>query len=374
MVTYMEVEHDIIQLQKYGAMPNMDVNFYFDTRDFACELAWKMGQLREYPIKEQTFLMDVPAVISDYVEYEVNGQTKRSYLSDDIFPYGIGYGVPTKYESDILSGRFAAKLDPYELDKEYTVMCHPYEHGDVNLKFPVNDTIYKSFLHSFGTHEFVDQVLFLTYHVSRVDDGRRERFVLHGRLHGAVLFHDLTKVGKYLDMIHPDVGDIVTIDFPDETNRQQFEITDCNDKNLASDGINPLLHRYVWKCKARRYINSGEQFPEINESNERWNEGIDFLNNSDEIIARQIGQYDENANDAVYGGYERKYETHDKGAAEKDYRPDGHAYEFVDDGSLILIHEFGDGSRLGTDGYDLVFVDSRKNGHKITCTEPEKPI
>jgi hypothetical protein len=30
----------------------MDVNFYFDTKDFACALAYKLGKLKEYPIKE----------------------------------------------------------------------------------------------------------------------------------------------------------------------------------------------------------------------------------------------------------------------------------------------------------------------------------
>jgi hypothetical protein len=52
MLTYMEVENDIFQLNKYGVIPNMDVNFYFDSTDFACTLAYKLGQLKEYPIKE----------------------------------------------------------------------------------------------------------------------------------------------------------------------------------------------------------------------------------------------------------------------------------------------------------------------------------
>lgn len=129
-------------------------------------------------------------------------------------------------------------------------------------------------------------MLFLTYKVSKVKTGEGYKFILKGHLHGSILFHDLTKVGKYMEMIHPDVGDIVTIDFPDENNRQQFEITDCYDKNLTNDGINPLLHKYVWKCKARRYINSGEDFPEKNEGNERWEEKIDFLNNADEEIGK----------------------------------------------------------------------------------------
>jgi hypothetical protein len=188
----------------------MDVNFYFDSTDFACALAYKLGQLKEYPIKEQEFTIEVPKVISDYVEFdhdndgkiiltsllcsdvEMNGgfitscwvglsafdkyshnllETKnyelndvylksivseKMYLSDDIFPYGIGYRVPEFYESDILSGKFSFKLQPYELNKEYTIMCNPYEHGNLNIRFPSNDTIYKSFEHAIDNKDFVD--------------------------------------------------------------------------------------------------------------------------------------------------------------------------------------------------------------------------
>lgn len=428
MITYMEVEQDIIQFQKYGAIPNMDVNFYFDVKDFACSLAYKLGQLKEYPIKEQRFCIEVPEQISDYVEYDVNedglitvtsmmscevvgkdfdadygikeisswvelssfddngecksidrlsmkeyyekkirGQinTERMYLSDDVFPYGIGYGAPATYKCDILEGRFAVKLEPYEIDKEYTVMCRPYQHSEVDVHFPVNDSIYKSFDYRIQNKDFLDQILFLTYRVSKVKVGDKYRFILNGKLHGAVLFHDLTKIGKYMDMIHPDVGDIVTIDFPDENNRQQFEITDCNDKNLGSDGINPLLHRYIWKCKARRYINSDEDFPEKNEGNERWKEKIDFLNNSEEVIDKQIGKYDDKSNDAKYGGYEKEIESHDKQKLDE-FDPEHQNFEFRDDGSLLVIHEFGNCSKLLTDGYDLFFKDTNGYGHKIT--------
>lgn len=187
---------------------------------------------------------------------------------------------------------------------------------------------------------------------------------MNGRLHGAVLFRDLEKIGKYMDMIHPDVGDIVTIDFPDGQSRQQFEITECFDKNLANDGINPLLHKYVWKCKAKRYVNSGENFPEKNEANERWKEAIDFLDYSDEEVGKRIGKYDEYHSDKIYGGYERPDEPYDKERVDLVERP---KTEFVDDGSYIEILCFADGSRLLTDGWGLFFV-SKRDGTEV-CTK-----
>jgi len=43
MISYMEVNDDLLQLDKYGIVPNTTVNFWFDREDFACCLAQKMG-------------------------------------------------------------------------------------------------------------------------------------------------------------------------------------------------------------------------------------------------------------------------------------------------------------------------------------------
>jgi hypothetical protein len=82
------------------------------------------------------------------------------------------------------------------------------------------------------------------------------KYILHGKVFGAVLFYDINRVGKYIELIHPDVGDVIAIDFPDEKSREEYEITECYDKQLTTDGISPLLHKYVWKCKARRRVDS----------------------------------------------------------------------------------------------------------------------
>jgi len=73
-------------------------------------------------------------------------------------------------------------------------------------------------------------MLFLTFTVTKIKTQHNEKSILNGKLHGSILFYDLNKIGKYLDKIHPEVGDVVTIDFPDENNREQYEITDAFDK------------------------------------------------------------------------------------------------------------------------------------------------
>jgi len=124
---------------------------------------------------------------------------------------------------------------------------------------------------------------------------------LTGKIHGGVLFFDINMIGKYLEMIHPEVGDVITIDFPDENNREQYEITDAFDKSLQTDGISPLLHKYIWKCTARRHIDNYDNI-EHNEANDRLEEKIKNEQIISQDIVDKISMYDDDQ-DKVYGGY-----------------------------------------------------------------------
>ena len=93
--------------------------------------------------------------------------------------------------------------------------------------------------------------------------------VLSGYVHGSLLFFDIDMLGKYANLIRPAVGDLIAIDFPSDKNREMYEITDCFDKQLTQDGISPLLHNYIWKCKAKRYVNAHEENAPANEADER---------------------------------------------------------------------------------------------------------
>lgn len=161
----------------------------------------------------------------------------------------------------------------------------------------------------------------------------------------------------------------MTIGFPNQSSRQQYEITECTDKRITNDGINPLLGKYVWLCKAKRRVDNDEGIPEKNEDDERLKEGLDFLDNADEIIAKKISDYDEDENDAVYGGYERKPTPHDKRIV-----TDKDRMEFVDDGSWIELFAFHDKCLLVTDGYELYYVDSKEQCYKITTVEDTRTI
>jgi hypothetical protein len=82
--------------------------------------------------------------------------------------------------------------------------------------------------------DYLETLIQLTYKVSKVDNGDGTyKSVLSGYVHGSVLFYDIVHLGKYVDLIHPSIGDIIEIDFPDDKNREKYEITDCFDKQLT---------------------------------------------------------------------------------------------------------------------------------------------
>lgn len=82
-------------MNKLGYTPNAEIDFNFDKIDFACALATKCGQLKEYKIDPTEVICEVPEVVSTYVEFD-NGDGDSSndkyYLSSHEFPYEIGFG------------------------------------------------------------------------------------------------------------------------------------------------------------------------------------------------------------------------------------------------------------------------------------------
>ena len=121
-----------------------------------------------------------------------------------------------------------------------------------------------------------------------------------------------------------------------------------------------MLHKYIWKCKARRYINSHEDgAPQDNEADARMEERHKYDAVVDEQVAEHVSKYDyideDNGvkEDAVYGGYERDDEMYDK----QDVRVVEHKkYDFIAGGALASIVKFECGTELLTNGYELIFA------------------
>lgn len=329
MIVYMEVENDVFNLNKYGIVPNMDVTFVFDRLDFACAVAPKFGQYAEEQISSIDFC----------------------YAVEPSFPVEINERIDQTVAGTAISVNISAALSDLSpgMHEEY---CQIVDKGFIETKFPVNDDIYKSFMHRILNENDIKTCIKIKYEVENTANGK---FEISGSIDGSILFYDVHSLEKYYDLLHPDVGDIITIDFPNGKNREQYEITEAVDKHIATDGINAFLHKYIWRCKGRRYINSYEDM-EKNEANERLEEQNKYDAAAKEQITKDISVYKDNEDD-VYGGYENPNSAkYDRKTV--DTAPSENA--FIPADMLECIIEFQSGSKLATDGYELLFI--RKNG------------
>lgn len=363
MITYVTVDSDIFQLNKIGLQPQLDVQFVFDSNDFACALATKLGQYKEYPIEKTDFVCEVPP--PDKIDPE--------------HPYQLDIHRNDVYKCRMLKGQFQAVLSGYDLDTEQTIECFPYEHTSFNTTFPVNSDLYYSLKRTVENDDFLETMLRMTFTVRKVlmkpspvsEDEDICKYVLHGQLHGSVLFFDLDQLGKYAEQIHPSTGDIVEIDFPDKSNREKYEITECIDKQLTPDGINPLMHKYIWKCKARRYTNSYETLaPADNEADKRIRERQDFDAMVQEEIGKKISMYPNNE-DSAYGGMDGIVEKFDHNEPDSSKHQ---KYEYLEDGTCLDIMRFDCGSRLVTNGYDLIFVTADGDAYIVATCDHEPTV
>ena len=175
-LTYMEVENDIFQLNKFGLNPDADVNFFFENNDFACALATKVGQFKEYPIKETTIQCEVPEYTDEFEEYSYDidtetGKPVKHYLSSNIFPYQLGLGYQENYYAENLSGKLFVEISGYVLGEKTTIVCHPYEHTDFNVKFDSNSDLYKNLKHVIENDDYLETMLFMDFDVQKISLG-----------------------------------------------------------------------------------------------------------------------------------------------------------------------------------------------------------
>ena len=130
--------------------------------------------------------------------------------------------------------------------------------------------------------------------------------------------------------------------------------------------MSPLLHKFVWKCKAVRYTDSYEEdTPHEAEADKRIEEFRNYDDIVQEEVAKKVSMYDklgdtETTEDDVYGGYNGVVKGYDKNVPD----PVTHdKFDFIDDGSAVVIMQFGAGSKLVTTGYELLFIDDEGDAY-----------
>ena len=145
-------------------------------------------------------------------------------------------------------------------------------------------------------------------------------FQVSGLLHGELTYHSLENIqGTQNWQIAPQVGDYFNLKIGEL--EQEYEITQVFDRVLLnSNGINPLLGKYIFQCAAVRRTPSFEDFKhekdytpgndvleELTEDTKNFAEDNPTYykksNNKTNKIAKQVYDYDKDNSDKVYGGY-----------------------------------------------------------------------
>lgn len=415
MITYADVQTDIFQLNKYGHIPNAEIDFNFDKIDFACALATKYGQLKEYQVENTPVYCNIPAFpdeissnpfiigkapsqaqyfcemlsgwymakIDEYEYNEISNVVVSTIVSNDVssnvvlddVDVGSKYNIVSNIVSTIISNDTLCDVTISCFNThEYTISCVPYSHTDFNISFPANEDLYKSLKYEIQNDDFIETKLWLTFIINQIKTANGHvKNILSGYVHGSLLFFDIDMLGKYVSVVRPAIGDLIAIDFPDNENREMYEITDCFDKQLTQDGISPLLHNYIWKCKAKRYVNAHEEQAPVNEADKRVEEREMYDQLVDGVVADEVSMYDDISagikEDAVYGGYDSVIKTYDNQVV----HPSQEKYDYIDDGTGIVLMKFKMGSRLLTNGYDLIFINNEQDAYAIATNSIPTP-
>ena len=170
MIAFAEIDSDVFNLNKYGFMPNTDITLTFDAIQFACDLAPYVGVYKEYSIGRTEIKCEVPPYNNDITSY-IDPNTQNiitGYVSSDIWPYHLGLGKAENFECPVCRGSIRCILSGYELGKEKTVICDPYENVDFNLNFPRNDDLYYSLKYKMQNEDYLETMIMLTYKVEKI--------------------------------------------------------------------------------------------------------------------------------------------------------------------------------------------------------------
>jgi hypothetical protein len=256
---------------------------------------------------------------------ETDGDCAIYFTIDDFneqFRDKIGITMPTHFRSDLYSeiehstALLTGVVQGDGLSGEVRINVAPVASGDFiqGVREPiiiypnaVNPDVKGPAYYDYGQY---DSTGFLTGDIYGFTDASGNGWV-SGSIDGEILH--TTKPAELRNItwedISPQVGDFFRIDF-EETNQEEYEITRVHDRNLQTDGLNPLLGKYIWRCDCvRRDPSHEEVIGDIQEEHlttDRGEQNIwheDISNEIFEYDTQPVDEVDGINSDSVYGDY-----------------------------------------------------------------------
>ena len=130
-----------------------------------------------------------------------------------------------------------------------------------------------------------------------------------GGIRGGVIYHDTTVIGKYIDKVKPEVGDLIDVPVPGKDGsemiyNQKYEVVHIEETITNESYMNPFLRKYIYQMNLRAYVASGQTEPDEQSEKKEKKDKLDLISQAAENAAKKIGLY-EDFEDDVYGGYQR---------------------------------------------------------------------
>jgi len=264
MVVYMEMMGDSFLLNKFGIETDAQANIYFTIQDFDEQFRDRFGTITAETMSANLY-GNVSGLVSGYA------------FNDTLTGFVSAFGDSDSYlfQSDLIPQK--RKVNGRLLwPNEYP--WTPLVSGDME-----------------GDYELIDA----SGNVSGVAIGEINYYA-------PIPIDSNTNWG-----VAPQVGDFFRIDF-DPVNKEEYEITRVADRDLQTDGLNPLLAKYIWKCSMVRRTPSkenvvGELQQEIRTNDsELAKDSIDKNNVAKDIFdynLTEVDAVDKTNSDSVYGDY-----------------------------------------------------------------------
>ena len=325
-----------------GFVPSDKIQMYFGINEFAASFVDDIGAFRNFKVEETTgYAVDRHGLMTVPFSSEVYEGT----LSVEVTP---GAKVVQTPDYEIKSSNipcYSVAYNPYVFKSLSTDYRHGYFASNINVDYD-------------STH------------------GRKVWY----RVYGDVLYSDFFQNERVLTEVHPNPGDIVEVDFHTSDGvKEQYEITEVvSRKPLDSDGISPLVGRYVYLCNAVRRISQHEELAPEEKSTDARNSLMDYSQKRSKAIDATFDHSSVSATveSNVYGGYSKAVAFHEDGS---DYRRNhGRIEDIFDYGQYredwatkavsgeYDICTFTDGTKLMTDGLNLFWGESLSSSEALT--------
>lgn len=274
MVVYMEMMGDAFLLNKFGIETDGDAAVYFTIEDFTEQYRDQIGTITSANIS--TTITSTVSAYSGLISGLIDTDALTGVTSANI-TFSTSGDVSGSFDNSI-----NVALNPVNDDIK---LPNYYAYGERATTGTLNGT-YSGTLDASGNGDVSGNVSGWIYY-----------FIPPAELAGPDF------------EIAPQVGDFFRIDF-EPGNNEEYIITRIHDRNLQTDGLNPLIGKYIWRCDAVRRDPSYETV--IGDDQEEPDTRDDsFQNNLHETVSNDIFNYetedvddvDGTDSDAVYGNY-----------------------------------------------------------------------